>query len=266
MSKASPWKLTVLRSERLTPNMQRITFGGTDLDGFPKDAESGYLKIGFPVLHDPRDGLRRRIGRMLGREAKAVRSYTVRRFDPVTRELDVDFVVHEDTGPAASWAVRATPGDALDAGGPGPAKLLNQSGDWYLIVGDMSALPAIGVNLERLDETATGYALIEILDASDRQPLVAPPGIDVRWIVNPDPRRSAELMLDEVRGIEWKAGRCEAWIASELATVRAIRGYLKSERGLTRDLMYASSYWQLGQSDEQHRVAKSKDQAEAATG
>jgi NADPH-dependent ferric siderophore reductase len=248
MKKSGPWLLTVQRTERITPNMQRITFGGEGLTGFPEDIASAYLKISFP-----------------DKESAAVRSYTVRSFDPDSLELEVDFVVHGDHGIASGWAVQASAGDTLEAGGPGPKKLLDLSGDWFLLVGDMSALPAIGANLARLPADAKGYAVIEVLDDADRQPLDVPENVAVHWIVNPDPNDSARQVMDIVSALEWFDGRCDAWVAGELDTVREVRSYLKSERGLSRQQMYASSYWQLGSTDEQHRVAKRADQ-EAANG
>ena len=243
MKRPAPWLLTVQRTERITPNMHRITFGGEGLAGFPEDIASAYLKIAFP-----------------DQGADAVRSYTVRSFDPESLELEVDFVVHGDHGIASGWAERASAGDTVKAGGPGPKKLLDLSGDWFLVVGDMSALPAIGANLARLPTHAKGYALIEVLDEADRQPLEAPANVAVQWIVNPNPEDSASLVMDAVGALEWLDGRCEAWVAGELDTVRAVRSYLKSERDLTRQQLYASSYWQFGSTDEQHRVAKKADQ------
>ncbi|MGD2167611.1 MAG: siderophore-interacting protein [Gammaproteobacteria bacterium] len=266
MAKASPWLLTVRRSERITPNMQRITFGGDGLIDFPQDTASAYLKVAFPLPKGSGAGIKRGIKKLLGRESVAVRSYTVRRYDPDTRELEIDFVVHGDAGPASTWAESAAVGDTLRAGGPGPKKLLNLSGEWFLIVGDMSALPAIGANLAHLPEDAKGVALIEILDAADRQPLEAPPGVEVRWIVNPDSARSADVVMEAIHTLEWADGQCEAWVAGELDTVRAVRSYLRRERGMSREHMYASSYWQHGLTDEQHRVEKAADQQTAAVG
>lgn len=246
--------------------MQRITFGGDGLSGFPQDTASAYLKVGFPLPKGSGAGLKRGIKKLLGRESVAVRSYTVRRYDPDTRELEMDFVVHGDAGPASAWAEQASAGDTLHAGGPGPKKLLTLSGDWFLVVGDMSALPAIGANLAHLPEDAEGVALIEILDEADRQELNAPAGVDVRWIVNPNPARSADVVMEAIRALDWADGQCEAWVAGELDTVRAVRTYLKSERAMTRGQMYASSYWQNGLTDEQHRVEKAADQQKAAAG
>ena len=247
MAKKSSWLLRVQRTERVTPNMQRIAFTISGPEAFPQDTASAYLKLAFQ-----------------DRESRVVRSYTVRNFDPASSELEMDFVVHDDAGPASRWAESAGVGDTLEAGGPGPKKLLKLAGDWSLVVGDMSALPAIGANLAHLPHDANGFALIEILDIRDRQPLDAPPGVEVSWIVNPDPARSAEVMMAAVRSLDWPAGQCEAWIAGELDTVRAVRVYLKAERDITRDYMYASSYWQHGLTDEQHRIAKRTDQEAVA--
>jgi NADPH-dependent ferric siderophore reductase len=249
MKRPAPWRLIVQRTERVTPNMQRITFGGDGLTGFPEDIASAYLKFSFP--HE---------------DEHAVRSYTVRSFDPDSLELEVDFVVHGDHGIASGWALRASAGDTINAGGPGPKKLLDLAGDWFLVVGDMSALPAIGANLARLPAHATGYALIEVLDEADRQSLEVPENVAVEWIVNPDPKQSARIVMDAVKALDWLEGRCEAWVAGELDTVKAVRSYLKSERELPRQQMYASSYWQFGSTDEQHRIAKKADQESVANG
>ena len=253
MARKPNWELIVQQSERITPNMQRITFGGAGLSGFPEDIASAYLKVSFPSKGSAAD-------RLPDRESAAVRSYTVRSYDSSTGELEMDFVVHHDAGPASAWAEQASPGDKLSAGGPGPKKLLTLAGDWYLVVGDMSALPAIGANLAHLPQDAIGYALIEILDDADRQDLAVPANLDVIWLVNPDPTRSVEVVTSAVRSLRWLDGQCEAWVAGELNTVRAIRTWLKNECGMSRKHMYASSYWQLGRSDEQHRVEKQKDQ------
>jgi NADPH-dependent ferric siderophore reductase len=250
MAKPIPWLLVVQRSERITPNMQRITFAGEGLAGFPNDTASAYLKLQFPQSND----------------SVATRSYTVRHFNPAARELEIDFVVHGDSGPASGWAEKAVVGDTIRAGGPGPKKLLNLSGDWFLVIGDMSALPAIGANLAHLPSDAKGYALLELLDVDDRQDLKAPPGIELRWIVNPEPARSIDVVMAAIRSLDWLHGECEAWVAGELDTVRAVRNYLKTERGMTREQFYASSYWQFGRTDEQHRVAKKEDQETAAAG
>ena len=89
-----------------------------------------------------------------------MRTYTVsaQRDD----EIDVDFALHEAEGPASMWARNAQAGDQVLVGGPGPKKLINNDADWFLLVGDMTALPAITVNLAQLPADARGYAVLEV--------------------------------------------------------------------------------------------------------
>jgi NADPH-dependent ferric siderophore reductase len=261
MAPPGPRILTVVRSTQLTPNMQRITFGGDALADFPVDQESSYFKLRFAALQPKGIALKSTLKKLLNRGQWVTRSYTVRSFDAATRELDVDFVLHEDGGPAADWARKARPGDQIVAIGHGPKKLVDMSADWFLLAGDMSALPAIAANIEKLPRNARGYAVIEIMDAEDRQPLEAPAGLDVQWIVNADHDRSRDVLLEAVRSLPWQAGRVSAWVAGELNAIRAVRDYLRKERGVERTNMYASSYWQIGRTDEEHRVEKSRDEA-----
>jgi len=170
-------------------------------------------------------------------------------------------VIHEHGGPASNWARAAAPGDQIVAVGHGPNKLVDMSSDWFLFVGDMSALPAIGANIEKLPRDARGHAFIEIIDEADRQNLDAPAGLEIRWLVNRDHERSRDLLLDAVRGLQWPSGRIGAWVAGELGAIRAVRDHLRHDRSVDRAHMYASSYWQIGSTDEQHRVEKSREEA-----
>lgn len=240
---APPRTLIVQDVLDLTPNMRRIRFTGEDLRDFPNDQESGYVKL---VLEHQGVMVRR--------------TYTVRRFDPVSLLLDVDFVMHCDGGPASAWAAAAKIGDSIPVGGPGPKKLVDLSADWFLIAGDMTALPAISVNIELLPEDAKGYVAIEILHERDRQDLKVPPGVELHWVVNAHASENDFPLLDKVKEFEFLRGRPSIWVAGEFHTSRAIRRYLKLERTVARDEVYASSYWHIGLSEDRHKVAKAADQ------
>jgi len=69
-------------------------------------------------------------------------------------ESDVDFALHEICGPATFRALNTKVGDSIMVGGPGPRKLVHPDADWFLLVGDMTALPAISGNIEMLPENA----------------------------------------------------------------------------------------------------------------
>jgi NADPH-dependent ferric siderophore reductase len=242
---ASEYQFNVISNASLTPHMRRIVLQGDDLAAFPADQESGYVKL---VLEPAGD-----TGKAM------LRSYTIRRFDPDRRELTLDFVDHGDTGPASRWANHARAGDPIRARGPGEKKLADPWADWFLLAGDMSALPALAVNLEQLPDTAMGHAVIEVLSEEDCQPLVHPPGMEVQWLVNPHNEQPNTLLADAVRALPWLPGTPYPWFAGEFDAMRRVRRYFRDEMGVDKRAMYVSCYWKIGDSDEGMKRAKQLD-------
>ncbi|MEM6730958.1 MAG: siderophore-interacting protein, partial [Myxococcota bacterium] len=130
--------------------------------------------------------------------------------------------------------------------------------DWFLLASDMTGMAALEVNLERLPPEAQGHACIEVLSPEDQRALAHPDGIQIEWIVNPRPSSDRSPLADAVEAVSWRDGRASAWVATEFASMRRIRRYLR-DRGLGRDDMYISSYWKLGDTDEGHKAAKKND-------
>ncbi|WP_421851912.1 siderophore-interacting protein [Marinomonas sp.] len=201
MSRSQPRELTVIRKSHITTNMLRVTLGGENIKTIPKDQESGYVKLIFPR----------------GDQKPLVRTYTVR--NQRTDEIDIDFVLHEDGGPASTWAKQTQPNDIILVGGPGPKKLIEESTDWQLFVGDMTALPAISVNLEKLPMNARGYAILEVISEEDIQPLKHPAGIELKWVVTPHPGENTNLLLDQIQSMNWLEGSVSVWVACEFSSM-----------------------------------------------
>lgn len=244
-----PRTAIVLAKRQITPNMLRVTLGGPGMADFPQDSAGGYIKLRlFP------DGAQGPV---------SVRTYTVR--SQQAGSIDVDFVLHTDSdgehGPATQWAMQAGIGETIEIGGPGPAKPLPDGHDFYLVAGDMTALPAISVNLEQLPASAIGYCIIEVQCEEDRQDITVPPGFDLDFVVNPVPGTGATAMLARVRAAAPRQGEMYAWVASEFETMRALRSFLQGELGLGRDQLYISSYWKAGLCEEDHKRIKSQDAA-----
>ncbi|UTW13096.1 siderophore-interacting protein [Marinobacterium rhizophilum] len=239
MTRPAPRELTLLRKQQITPNMLRLTLGGRGMAGFPDEQASAYVKLVFPAQGEARP---------------VMRTYTVRA--QREGEIDIDFVVHQDAGPASRWAQQAQAGDSILVGGPGPKKMLDNSADWFLLIGDMTALPALSVNLEQLPRDARGYAVIEILDQADQQLLDAPDNIDIHWVLNPHPGTSDNSLLDQVQQLPWLEGRPSVWCACEFSSMRRLRDHLRAQPEVERSNLYISSYWKLGVGEEAHKVLK----------
>ncbi len=257
MSKPQKRLLTVLEREDLSNNLRRFVLGGPNLEGFTENQESGYVKLNFSASD----------GSPIDSESAAehitdlrVRSYTIRAHYPEAKRLVLDFALHGDGGPASAWATRAQPGDRILVAGPGAKKLVDNSADWFFIAGDLTALPAIAVNLEQLPETAVGYAVIEVIDETDCLPLAVPSGIEIHWVINPHPDQPNSLLADKVRALPWlDHGRVNVWVACEFEGMRTLRRYFKQEREVARGDLYASCYWKMGDTDEGMKAAKRSD-------
>ncbi|WP_372863310.1 siderophore-interacting protein [Psychrobacter sp.] len=242
MAKPTPRMLEVVRSKYLTPHMCRVTLGGTGLTDFPADQESAYIKLIFPQ----------------GDEARPLmRTYTVsvQRDD----EIDVDFALHETEGPASTWARNAQVGEQILVGGPGPKKLINNEADWFLLIGDMTALPAITVNLAQLPADARGYAVLEITTETDKQLLKKPNNVDIHWVINAHPNAETSPLLDRIKTLTWLAGQPAVWAACEFHSMRALRHYFKVDRPIPKTHLYISSYWKVDSTEDQHKIVKRED-------
>lgn len=248
---------TVVRTDDVTPGMRRVTLGGPQLDAFttregfgrPAFASPGFdddirLFFPYPGQSEPVLPIQQEVGVVIPKEPRPLnRVYSVRRWDPEKRELDVDFVKH-GVGVATTWAYRAVPGDRIHFAGPNISRAYPAMADWLLVVGDDTALPAIGRLLEDLPEDARAQVFIEIADESHRQELPEPPGVEVVWLVRDGAEAgTTTLMLNAVRAADWWEGQPFAWIAGEQAAVRDIRRHLVEERGVPKADIEFTGYW-----------------------
>lgn len=251
--KTPPRILTVKAAEFLTPNMRRITFAGPELEGIPQDRAGGNCKI---MLPEPDETRKTFAERLLNGPAPVRRTFTVRatRADPL--EMDIDFVAHGKEGPASRWALEAEPGSFLGFAGPSTAKVDSFFGDWYLVAADPSALPVAAAALEAMPRDAKGVAIFEITQAEDQQELDVPEGIDVHWLVHPNPKRPSTAQEEFIRSLEWPQGRVQTCIAGETGVIRSLRDFLHKEKQLPRKDTYISGYWKIGLVEDEHQAMK----------
>jgi NADPH-dependent ferric siderophore reductase len=253
--------LEVRRTERITPRMVRVVAGGAELAGFPDTPYTDrYVKIVFPrpdvSYPDPFD--LELIRASLPREQwPLTRTYTVRALDRAAGELTIDFVHHGDAGLAGPWAAGAVAGDRLRLLGPGGAYAPRPQADWHLLVGDESALPAIGAACERVPAGVPVVAVLEVADDTERQPLVGPGRLQAHWLYRTD--SSTERVLTRLRSLRLPTGRVHAFVHGEAGMVRAVRRYLLEERGVPRDALSVSGYWRLGRDEDGWRADKAAE-------
>ncbi len=244
----------VLRTERVTPNMVRVTLGGGDLEKFEYQGFDQWFRLAVPVGDDSRlDNLPDRFG--IGGYLRyltlpkgtrpVIRNYTVRSYRPDPVELDIDFVVHGSEGIAAPWAASVDPGAAvafIDQGRgfkPVPA-------DWTLLVADESGLPAVAGVLRDLPRETTGHAIVELFDSADRQELGEPDGVTVHWVERAPHAEPGSAALPALRALQFPAGSVYAFAVGESAVATGARRHLVGERDVPKANVTFCGYWKLG--------------------
>ena len=216
-----PFLATVKHSERISPNFQRVTFTGVDDMGPAGHIMDLRIKLVIPGAQG--------LPEMSGKENwydewKAIepdkrgsmRTYSIRELRRAGEhgegsngeaELDIDFALHgvgtPDSGPAATWAVAAKPGDQLyvvapqkdDESGPGiefqPGKATN-----VVILGDETALPAMLRIADEWPAELTGTMYCELVEAADIPQIDFPENLTVHWVPRSQEHTYGDLLVE----------------------------------------------------------------------
>lgn len=187
--------LTLSRRTLVSPSLVRFTFTGPELGRMATHAPDQRVKLFFPQSDTARIALKDIASqglawydayRALPEARRApMRTYTIRALRSEPGEVDIEFVLHGDNGPASRWAMTASPGDRLTIIAPDASFEGESAGfEWkpprhlrrLLIVADETALPAAAGILETLNAQSSGpqvEALLEVPLSDDIQPIAS---------------------------------------------------------------------------------------------
>jgi NADPH-dependent ferric siderophore reductase len=233
----------------ISPRLVAIKVTGDDLDGFADAAPTSHLKVFLPADGQDAPNLPEFTpdGAVFADAGPrpTVRTYTPRSYDPATKTLEIQFLIHGE-GPASEWAQRAKPGDKLAVGGPGGQFSLEPAADYWWLAADESAIPAVGTILEALPETATVDVHIEVDGPDDEIEFTGPPKTTITW----HHRRTSDAFGEELAAAAREATIPESariWVACEAAAMRGIRRYFARERVIPVARLVTRGYWRTGE-------------------
>jgi NADPH-dependent ferric siderophore reductase len=224
--------ITLASVERLTPHMLRLVFASPELRDFASAAPDDHVKLFF------------------GQE---MRDYTPRRFDIEAGTLAIDFALHE-AGPATRWAMQAKIGDSLEIGGPRGSAIVPDDFDWYLLIGDETALPAIGRRVEELRPGVSVTSFVLVPEADDAQHFSTAASWSGHWIARGASTDDAALLLAAMKGFALPSGEGFVWIAAEAQAARALRRHVVETLGHPRGWVKAAGYWLRGVADAHEKI------------
>lgn len=229
--------LTVASIEQLTPLMRRIHFTSPEMEGFVSASPDDHIKLFFPGP----DG------------ATASRDFTPRTFEPARGAMTIDFALHQ-SGPATEWATQAREGSTLTMGGPRGSQVAPDDFDWYLLVGDETALPAIGRRLEELRAGAPVTTIVVVDNEAERQSFATKTALTSIWTYRRgDSDRDLPLLREALAQHQLADGEGYVWIAAEGQVAKTLRAFM-IERGHPKEWMKAAGFWTRGQAGAHHET------------
>lgn len=229
--------LTVKSAGKIAAHMVRVTLTG-DLEGFTSLGFDDHVKLFFADGTVDADGA----PNMLGRD------FTPRRYDAAANTLDIDFAIH-DAGPATRWAAQAKPGDTLTLGGPRGSFIIPNAFDWQLLIGDETALPAIGRRLGELPPGARVIVIAEVDGPADEIALPTKANATIVWAHRGGAEPGAgDALARALAKLKLPTGDYYAWVACESLTAKALRRQLIAECGANPKWTRAAGYWRRGAS------------------
>lgn len=251
--------LHVLRTERVTPNMQRITLGGGDADSFVPLGLDQWFRLFIPVDGGDLSRVPSKLDTFsylkfltVSKSSRpTLRNYSVRAYRPDGDggpEIDVDFVVHgvDDgghAGPAVTWAVGCEVGDAVGLLDEGTGFSLPPGTGHLRLVADETGLPAAANILATVPADLVGEAIIEIPTADDAQDLDHPEGVRIIWL----PREGTDaghgqLAYADAMTRPAPEGEWFGWVVGEQALATGVRRQWV-DAGQPKDQLMFCGYW-----------------------
>jgi len=207
-TRASQYAARVERRDELSPHLVRLTLA----------VDEGFEFTGVPDEW---------VGLVVPGQFQS-RYYTVR--SHAAGSLVLDVVVHE-VGLVTEWVVREDcVGSTVTITEPKGSYELPDGAGWQLLVGDLTALPAMA----RIAESAALPTRVWA-DVQDDLADYLPAGTDVTWVDGP--------LSAVVEGIDWPEGDGYFWMAGESAQMRAIRKHLMRDRRLPASAYDVMGYW-----------------------
>lgn len=238
----------------ISPHLRRITFASPTLHNYPPQCGGAHLKIFLPLAGQTQPELP-----VLGEKGPVwpaaqvrpiVRTYSVRAIRPELCEIDIEFAIHDHSGPAVNFARNARPGDWLGITNPGGPETLLPAATYRYLVGDPSSLPAIAALLESLPADAKGHAIIRVNTPQDVLELIKPAAVELSWVIGGTEK--TQQVITQFCALNLSMEESAFWIAGEDSLVVQLRRYLRREKGGDRQQLYAIPYWREGLNEEDY--------------
>jgi NADPH-dependent ferric siderophore reductase len=219
---AKDYRLTVVSAERVSDHYHRLLVEGGGLLEATGVHPTMWIRLWFD-----NDGKAHQ------------RAYTLVDPDPSTGRFGLEFAVHDGT--AVTWALRARPGDTVDATVYGSSFAVpDPLPGRFFLVGDAASVPAVNSLFDAAPDVPATVWLEYVHDDDRDLPLRARAHHAVTWVPRKD---GGQLLADTVCAEVPAVDDGYYWVASEARSNRAIVRHLRKTLGIPKNRIYATAYW-----------------------
>ncbi len=238
--------LQVVRTQWVTPYLISVILTGNELDEFNSASFDDHVKLFFPALAQskpvlPRFNANGSLDKSSMMEVIS-RDFTPCHYDALKRELEIQFVMHGE-GQASTWAAQAKPGDFLGVGGPKSSLLIPMQFDWFLMMGDETAIPAISRRLAELPPGTQVTVMIELEHPDSQVNFISEATVELFWL------HRHHTLQEQLAAWSVPLGDGFVWAAGESSSMREIYTQLINRYSIDKSRLRISSYWKKGASN-----------------
>lgn len=124
----------------------------------------------------------------------------------------------------------------------------------WLLVGDETALPAIGRRIEEATIWTRITSVFAVTGPEEAQNFVTGADLTAQWAHRPLTTADDPDALLAVLATVALEPETFVWVAAEAAVVRGVRDYILEERGHPRGWIKAGGYWIRGKADAHEKL------------
>lgn len=156
------------------------------------------------------------------------RGCTIADVDTAAQTFTMQFLIHEPTGPAAQWELKAAPGDALDLTRYGSKPVTAPFTSGVVLVADAAGIAFANACMGELPARISAQAWLQEHPAFDREiPVTSQAGATLRWL-----GPSAQALTAEAAAFDFSGHSVE--IVTEASRAKTLKKHLISRRGVPR--------------------------------
>ncbi|SSS28272.1 bauF [Acinetobacter baumannii] len=174
------------------------------------------------------------------------RVYTVRSFNPINAQIEIDFVKHEDLSPAMEWLNSAQVGTKIGLIGPRPHFIPNFTAKKHVVMfADDTAVPALYSILKQWELGISADIFIESFEKDIASQLPELEHVKIHSFHKEHHSSQKGLLLKAAFTLE-NYENITIWAACERNEARALRQFFLEDQQLNKNDVRIAGYWRDG--------------------